>query len=155
MERTNGTMYSIGVVAGRLDVSVETIRLYEREGLIIPEKTKAGHRRFSAHDIERLECIREMLTKKGMNLEGVRRVMAMIPCWRINPECTPEKYSDCPALRNSAIPCWMLEEKGSLCADVDCYTCPVYRMHVDCDEIKSLYHTQTFTKTIPPSIKGG
>jgi len=155
MERTNGTMYSIGVVAGRLNVSVETIRLYEREGLIIPQKTKAGHRRFSEHDIDRLECIREMLTKKGMNLEGVRRVMAMIPCWRIHPECSAEDYADCPALNNSALPCWVLEGKPALCAEADCYTCPVYQLHVDCDGIKSLYHTQTFTKTIPPSIKGG
>jgi MerR family transcriptional regulator/heat shock protein HspR len=54
----------------------QTLRIYERKGLIDPFRTPGGTRRYSQEDIERLQLIQEM-TAEGMNLEGVRRVIAL------------------------------------------------------------------------------
>jgi MerR family transcriptional regulator/heat shock protein HspR len=54
----------------------QTLRIYERKGLIDPFRTPGGTRRYSQEDIERLQLIQEM-TAEGMNLEGVRRVLAL------------------------------------------------------------------------------
>jgi DNA-binding transcriptional MerR regulator len=51
-------IYSIGEVAAALGISVETIRLYDRLGLVIISKSERGRRIFSEVDIERLKCIR-------------------------------------------------------------------------------------------------
>jgi MerR family transcriptional regulator/heat shock protein HspR len=54
----------------------QTLRIYERRGLVDPTRTRGGNRRYSERDIERLRHIQE-LTTAGMNLEGVRRVLAL------------------------------------------------------------------------------
>ncbi|MEY4607117.1 MAG: hypothetical protein RLY45_1877 [Actinomycetota bacterium] len=54
----------------------QTLRIYERRGLVQPARTQGGNRRYSDHDIERLRRISE-LAAEGMNLEGIRRVMAL------------------------------------------------------------------------------
>jgi MerR family transcriptional regulator/heat shock protein HspR len=54
----------------------QTLRIYERKGLIDPFRTPGGTRRYSQEDIERLQLIQE-LTSQGLNLEGVRRVLSL------------------------------------------------------------------------------
>jgi MerR family transcriptional regulator/heat shock protein HspR len=54
----------------------QTLRIYERKGLLEPYRTPGGTRRYSQEDIERLQLIQE-LTSQGLNLEGVRRVIAL------------------------------------------------------------------------------
>lgn len=54
----------------------QTLRIYERKGLIDPFRTPGGTRRYSQEDIERLQLIQDM-TAEGMNLEGVKRVLAL------------------------------------------------------------------------------
>ena len=54
----------------------QTLRIYERKGLLEPARTPGGTRRYSQEDIERLQLIQE-LTSQGLNLEGVRRVLAL------------------------------------------------------------------------------
>ena len=71
---------TIGIVAEKLNVAVQTVRLYEQEGLILPHKTDSGRRMYSMHDLERLRCIRKMITEHGLNLNGIKRIMSMIPC---------------------------------------------------------------------------
>lgn len=141
-------IFSIGVVAKMLDISVETIRMYEREGLILTYKEPSGHRRYCQKDVDRLRCIRDMITEKGLNIEGIRRMMSMIPCWRIYEHCTDEKRSQCPAYTQSTAPCWALETKPEICMNQDCYHCPVYQMHIECDQIKSLYHKDLNTSSL-------
>ncbi len=143
-------IYPIGVVAKKLKISVETIRLYEREGLLIINKIPSGHRRFSERDIERLECIRDMITEKGLNIEGIRRIMSMIPCWNIYPKCSIEENPDCPAYTQTTAPCWALTNKPPICENQDCYRCPVYQMHIECDALKTLYHkNEHHIKSLP------
>jgi MerR family transcriptional regulator/heat shock protein HspR len=54
----------------------QTLRIYERKGLLDPSRTRGGSRRFSERDLERLRHIQE-LTSTGLNLEGVRRVLLL------------------------------------------------------------------------------
>ncbi|MDP3984626.1 MAG: MerR family transcriptional regulator, partial [Acidimicrobiia bacterium] len=54
----------------------QTLRIYERRGLIDPYRTPGGTRRYSQEDIERLNLIQE-LTSKGLNLEGVKHVIEL------------------------------------------------------------------------------
>ena len=54
----------------------QTLRIYERKGLLDPSRTSGGSRRFSERDLERLRHIQE-LTSTGLNLEGVRRVLQL------------------------------------------------------------------------------
>jgi MerR family transcriptional regulator/heat shock protein HspR len=54
----------------------QTLRIYERRGLVAPARTSGGNRRYSDIDIERLRRISE-LAAEGMNLEGIRRVMVL------------------------------------------------------------------------------
>ena len=69
-------VYVISVAAELAGVHPQTLRIYERKGLVDPARTGGGSRRYSEVDIERLRRIQE-LTNAGLNLEGVRRVMEL------------------------------------------------------------------------------
>ncbi|HUO49262.1 MAG TPA: helix-turn-helix transcriptional regulator [Acidimicrobiales bacterium] len=69
-------VYVISVAAELAGMHPQTLRIYERRGLVDPTRTSGGNRRYSERDIERLRHIQE-LTAAGMNLEGVRRVLAL------------------------------------------------------------------------------
>jgi MerR family transcriptional regulator, heat shock protein HspR len=74
MASKEGAVYVISVAAELAGVHPQTLRIYERRGLIHPYRTPGGTRRYSDEDIERLALIQE-LTEQGLNLEGVRRVL--------------------------------------------------------------------------------
>ena len=67
-------VFVISVAAELAGMHPQTLRIYERKGLLEPSRTGGGSRRYSQHDIARLHRIAE-LTNAGLNLEGVRRVM--------------------------------------------------------------------------------
>ncbi len=69
-------VYVISVAAELAGVHPQTLRVYERKGLLEPERTRGGSRRFSDRDLARLARIHD-LTNAGLNLEGVRRVMEL------------------------------------------------------------------------------
>jgi MerR family transcriptional regulator/heat shock protein HspR len=69
-------VYVISVAAELTGVHPQTLRIYERKGLLDPARTVGGSRRYSERDIERLRRIQD-LTNAGLNLEGVRRVMEL------------------------------------------------------------------------------
>ena len=69
-------VYVISVAAELAGVHPQTLRIYERRGLLEPARTRGGSRRYSQSDIERLQRIQE-LTEAGLNLAGVKRVLAL------------------------------------------------------------------------------
>lgn len=69
-------VYIISVAADLAGVHPQTLRIYERRGLLSPYRTAGGTRRYSAADLERLGLIHE-LTADGINLEGVKRILEM------------------------------------------------------------------------------
>ncbi len=72
----NQAVYVISVAAELTGMHPQTLRIYERKGLLDPSRTSGGSRRFSERDLERLRHIQE-LTSTGLNLEGVRRVLQL------------------------------------------------------------------------------
>ncbi len=68
--------YVISVAAALAGVHPQTLRIYERKGLLDPARSIGGNRRYSDEDIVALRRILE-LTNAGVNLEGVRRVLAL------------------------------------------------------------------------------
>ena len=75
-ESAQRAVYVISVAAELAGVHPQTLRFYERKGLVDPSRTGGGNRRYSERDIERLRII-GALTGEGLNLEGVRRVLAL------------------------------------------------------------------------------
>jgi MerR family transcriptional regulator/heat shock protein HspR len=75
-ERTSRAVYVISVAAELAGVHPQTLRIYERKGLLEPARTEGGSRRYSEDDIELLRRIQD-LTEQGLNLAGVKRVLAM------------------------------------------------------------------------------
>ncbi len=69
-------VYIISVAAELAGVHPQTLRIYERKGLVQPGRTNGGSRRYSDADIEMLRRIQD-LTNDGLNLAGVKRVMAL------------------------------------------------------------------------------
>jgi len=76
-ERTRRrAVYVISVAADLAGVHPQTLRIYERKGLVDPARTQGGSRRYSEHDIDRLRRIQD-LTAEGLNLAGVKRVLEL------------------------------------------------------------------------------
>jgi MerR family transcriptional regulator/heat shock protein HspR len=79
-ESVNGpdrrAVYIISVAAELAGVHPQTLRIYERKGLVRPHRTSGNTRRYSEADIERLRRV-QRLTQEGMNLAGAKRIMAL------------------------------------------------------------------------------
>ena len=69
-------VYVISVAAALSGMHPQTLRIYERRGLIEPFRTPGGTRRYSDADLERLSLIQD-LTSQGINIEGVKRIMRL------------------------------------------------------------------------------
>ncbi len=69
-------LFMISVAAELAGMHPQTLRMYERRGLVRPQRTAKNTRRYSQRDVERLRRIQE-LTELGLNLAGVERVLAM------------------------------------------------------------------------------
>jgi MerR family transcriptional regulator, heat shock protein HspR len=69
-------VYVISVAAELAGMHPQTLRIYERRGLVNPARTQGGNRRYSDADIEQLQRISD-LAEQGMNLEGIRRVLEL------------------------------------------------------------------------------
>jgi MerR family transcriptional regulator/heat shock protein HspR len=69
-------VFVISVAAELAGVHPQTLRIYERKGLVDPARTGGGNRRYSEEDIELLRRI-QVLTTEGLNLAGVKRVLAL------------------------------------------------------------------------------
>ena len=124
-EKPQAGMSKIGDVARRLGTSVQTIRLYEAEGLLISFKSSGGPRWYSEDDVLWITQIKRLIAE-GLNFAGIRRLLAQIPCWALRP-CRPEDHAQCGMRFETRVPCWIAPDK--LCVEKlkECYHCPTYR----------------------------
>ncbi|MDQ1381664.1 MAG: MerR family transcriptional regulator, heat shock protein HspR [Actinomycetota bacterium] len=76
METDARALYMISVAAELAGVHPQTLRIYERKGLLSPARTTGRSRRYSNHDIALLQRIQE-LTNDGVSLAGVQRILAL------------------------------------------------------------------------------
>lgn len=67
-------VFAISVAAELADTGIQNLRAYERAGLVVPERTDGGTRRYSQADVDRLLRIRALLGE-GLNLAGIAKVL--------------------------------------------------------------------------------
>jgi DNA-binding transcriptional MerR regulator len=72
-DRSRG-VFAISVAAEMVSMEIQNLRVYERRGLLEPDRTAGGTRLYSTDDIDRLHRIRELLAE-GLNLAGIARVL--------------------------------------------------------------------------------
>lgn len=73
----NAPVFTVTVAARLADMHPQTLRGYDRQGLVIPRRTKGRGRRYSLRDIERLRHIQRLSQDEGINLEGIRRILEL------------------------------------------------------------------------------
>lgn len=133
----NEPILTIGMAARELRVAVQTLRMYENAGLILPVRSASGRRLYSMKDMEKLRCIRKFITEEGLNLNGIRKMLSMIPCWQykggIDEDCL-----DCQAYREAIGPCWNVRDVGKKCRRADCRSCGAYQIYLSCKNIKQI-----------------
>jgi MerR family transcriptional regulator/heat shock protein HspR len=69
--------YFISAVASKYNIHPQTLRLYEKEGLLIPSRSKGNTRMFSESDLKRLEFILNLTREMGVNLAGIEIITNM------------------------------------------------------------------------------
>jgi MerR family transcriptional regulator/heat shock protein HspR len=70
-------VFVISVAAELAGVHAQTLRMYERKGLLQPQRTQGGARRFSEQDIEHVQLIQELTQTHGVNLAGVEIILEL------------------------------------------------------------------------------
>lgn len=77
MPKQKRALYMISVVAEMFDIHPQTLRAYEREGLLRPARTDGNTRLYSQEDLERIELILRLTKDLGVNLAGVEVILNM------------------------------------------------------------------------------
>jgi len=107
-EKKEMPLYTIGVVSELLGTTNQTLRLYEKRGLIKPFR-KNKNRFYSENDIKWLFCIRELIHKKKISIEGIKKLLNYAPCWEIT-SCQDKTNNTCLAYKERNKPCWELNK---------------------------------------------
>jgi MerR family transcriptional regulator/heat shock protein HspR len=77
LEGYDAPVYVISIAAELADMHPQTLRAYERKGLIEPSRTEGNTRRYSRRDVDKLKFIQRLTQDEGLNLAGVRAVLEM------------------------------------------------------------------------------
>jgi DNA-binding transcriptional MerR regulator len=129
-------VYPIRTAAKLLNISVHTLRMYEKEKLILPFKKSTSHRLYSQKDIDRINCIRSAIKESKISINGIKAIYSMMPCWEVL-KCSVENKNKCDGYLNHSEPCWAVKGKESECTSNDCRNCTVYKDYGDCGSIKN------------------
>lgn len=133
-------VYTLGITESLSGIPGHSIRQYIDKGLIIPFKKESERNLFSQVDILRLKYIHKLLNEYGLNIAGIRTLLALIPCWAIR-KCSSGDRAKCKAYQNDSYPCWEASEKGPVCKNTNCRECDVYRIVENYPDIKSFLKT--------------
>jgi MerR family transcriptional regulator/heat shock protein HspR len=129
-------VYPIRTAAKLLNISVHTLRMYEKENLILPYKKSTHHRLYSDFDIKRINCIRSAINESKISINGIKTIYAMMPCWEVM-NCSKEDKSRCAAFLRHSGPCWAVKGDETICATKNCRECSVYQNFGECGSIKN------------------
>jgi len=70
-------IFVISVAAQLADMHPQTLRGYDRLGLVVPRRARGRGRRYSLNDVARLRHVQQLSQAEGINLEGIRRILAL------------------------------------------------------------------------------
>ena len=124
-EKEEMPLFTIGIVAELIGITDQTLRLYEKHGLIKPAR-RNKNRYYSENDIKWLSCIRDLIHTKKISIEGIKKLLEYAPCWEIT-SCSEEKKNKCTAFVDKTKPCWELNR--TICnreSEKMCEDCVVY-----------------------------
>jgi len=133
-------VYTLSTASALSGIPVHSIRQYIDKGLMIPFKKESSRNLFSQVDILRLKYIHKLLETDGLNIAGIKSLLALIPCWVIR-QCSTEDREKCQAYISETYPCWEASEKGTLCRNNNCRECEVYRVVETYPDLKSFLRT--------------
>ncbi len=115
-------VYIISSAADLVGMHPRTLYLYEEKGLLIPVR-KSNRRFYSANDLQWISSIRYLVHQRGLNLEGLRRLLAMRARFEYK-RMYRTILAECLEFVDPVSPCW---EQG-MAEQYDCYHCPVYQV---------------------------
>ena len=124
-EKKEIPLYPIGIVAELVGTTDQTLRLYEKHGLITPAR-RNKNRYYSENDIKWIRCIRDLIHNKKISIQGIKKLMEYAPCWELI-NCSKERRESCSSYINKTKPCWELNRR--ICASQSgkmCEDCVVY-----------------------------
>ncbi|MFQ6328349.1 heat shock protein transcriptional repressor HspR [Nocardia sp. CWNU-33] len=75
--RTEAQVFMISVAAQLAGMHAQTLRTYDRLGLVTPQRTSGGGRRYSARDVELLREVQRLSQDEGVNLAGIKRIIEL------------------------------------------------------------------------------
>ncbi len=133
----NRPVYPIGIIAEMLNIHPETIRVWERNGVIKPGR-RSGKRFYSNNDLKRLQFIQRLI-KQRLNLPAIRHFLQLYPCWQMDdcPGCMKRSYAV-----SCAKACW--QEEGTYCHvsgnEDSCLNCE-FRKQRQQPEVAAVDHT--------------
>jgi MerR family transcriptional regulator, heat shock protein HspR len=133
-------VYTLSIAADLSGIPVHSIRQYIDKGLIIPFKKETSRNLFSQVDILRLRFIHKLLDEDGLNIAGIRALLALIPCWAMR-QCSNKEREKCQAYLSETYPCWEASEKGALCKNTNCRECEVYGIVENYPDVKAFLKT--------------
>ena len=81
----NTPIFSISIISDMLNVHQRTLRIYDEEGLLVPQRTEKNRRLYSMNDIERGKFIQYLTRELGINLAGVRIIFNLLDQLKIAP----------------------------------------------------------------------
>jgi len=129
-------VYTLSTTSALSKIHIHSIRQYIDKGLIIPYKKESSRNLFSQVDIFRLKYIHKLLNEGGLNIAGIRALLALVPCWAVRG-CSLEERKNCQAYHSDSFPCWEASEKGIVCKNTNCRECEVYRIVESNTNLKS------------------
>ena len=127
-QKNHMPLYPIGIVAELIGTTNQTLRIYEKHGLIKPAR-KNKNRYYSENDIRWLTCLRDLIHNKKISIEGIKKLLEYAPCWDLT-SCPAEVKTHCSANINNVKPCW--EYNSMVCkrkANDTCADCVVFLSH--------------------------
>ncbi len=128
-------VYTIGTVACLIGEHPETLRVWEKNELISPDRS-SYQRKYTNNDLKRLKFIKYLIDEKGLNIAGVKQIISMYSCW-YKRNCKGGAEKNSRILINESKPCWKSEE--TYCRVVVdksemCNQCNILRVCIDCSE---------------------
>ena len=87
-------VYPIGIASKLLEVCLDTLRIWEKKGLIKPKRL-GKNRYYSQSDMDKLKYIKSLIQEKKINIEGVKAMLTTTMCWDIK-KCHLKERKVCP-----------------------------------------------------------
>lgn len=93
-KNADGKLYKIGELALKLGVSIQTLRIYDKEGLLAPKRSDTNRRGYSELDLQRAKVILYLTRSLSINLNGVKIILKFLDKGRLKPALALELLSD-------------------------------------------------------------